>query len=106
MNQQSIRKAARLAASDIADARSWLSVESRSDGRSRSSCCTPRGYWSLSGCPQVPAQIAKSRSLRTIQMYEWPEPCPIPPCRALLGVDAEELILRLGGRCIDHEQAN
>ena len=38
MDQQSMWKAARLVASDIANARSWLGVESGSDRRSRSSC--------------------------------------------------------------------
>lgn len=77
MNQQSMRKAARLAASDIANARSRLGVESRSDRRSRSSCC--RRYSerpSLSAYPQVPVAIAKLRSLPTIQMYGRSEHCP------------------------------
>ena len=64
-----------------------------------------RNHWSLNTCPQVRAAIAKIRSLRTIQMYGRPEPCPIPPCRAVSEVDAEEP-MRLGWRCIDHEQAN
>jgi hypothetical protein len=75
MSQQSMRMAARLAASDTHPSRtqkSRLGVERRSDRGPRSSCgrgVEPRGYWSLSTFPQVPAAIAK---FRTIQMYGRP----------------------------------
>jgi hypothetical protein len=78
MSQQTMRKAARLAASDTHPSRtqrSQLGVVSRSDRGPRSSCCRgvePRGYWSLSACPQVPAAIAKFHTFRTIQMYGRP----------------------------------
>lgn len=86
MSQQSMRKAALLAASDTHPSRTQRSrrgIESRSDRGPRSSGGrgskiimlskgTPRGYWSLSACPQVPAAIAEFRSFRTIQIYGRP----------------------------------
>jgi hypothetical protein len=81
MSQQSMRKAALFAASDThrsqrrgADGGSRaVPIEVQDHGaveNPRSSSCrgTPRGYWLLSACPQVPAAIAKLHSFRTIQM--------------------------------------
>jgi hypothetical protein len=86
MNQQSMRKAALFAASETHPSRtqrSRLGTESCSDRGPRSSGGigskiimlskgTPRGYCSLSACPQVPAPIAESRFFRTIQIYGRP----------------------------------
>jgi hypothetical protein len=68
---------------------------------------TPRGYWSLSACPQVPSGDCETPFFPNDSDVRAANPWPI---FAVPGVirsrPAEEPILGLGGRCVDHEQAN
>jgi hypothetical protein len=101
---KSMRKAARLAASDThhrerkgADSVS-RAVPIEVQDHHAVEGAEPRGYWSLSACPQFRRAIAKFRSFKTIQMYGD---------RAVAGFavpsvgrrrPAEEPISRRGGR--------
>jgi hypothetical protein len=64
----------------------------------------PRGYWLLSACPQVPAAIARLHSSGRFRCKRDRVAIAVPS--VVRGRPAEVSILRLGGRRVDHEQAN